>query len=107
VYFKICLLFQRQSSAPSLQLASEKFALLEAHQERNDLRGKIVESPEKLQRTLEELGAAVEKERAAIGEAERRARDLQAKLECCSKAEREVQKTVKLMEEAEAEVIII
>jgi hypothetical protein len=76
------------------------------HQERNDLRGKIVESPEKLQpeKILEELGAAVEKERAAIGEAERSARDLQVKLECCSKAEREVQKTVKLMEEAEAEV---
>ncbi|GAQ80464.1 hypothetical protein KFL_000540390 [Klebsormidium nitens] len=95
---------KQQANELADQLASEKFALLEAHQERAELRGKIVESPEKLQRTLEELGAAVERERAAIGEAERRARDLQAKLECCGKVEREVMKTVKLMEEAEAEI---
>eukprot|EP00850_Spirogloea_muscicola_P000885 SM000003S11130 [mRNA] locus=s3:1138193:1140561:+ [translate_table: standard] len=94
------------------KVANEKFLLLNARQEAVRLKAEIVESPEKLQRTLDELSSSVERERAAVGDAERRARDLQSKLDCVAKVctenptkvEREVQKCIGMMQEAEAEI---
>jgi hypothetical protein len=48
-----------------------------------------VQSPERLQARLEELAGGVEKERALVTDAERRSRDLQARMDtiakvCCS-----------------------
>ena len=45
----------------------------------------MVQSPEKLQARLEEIQGAVERERQAAGEGERRARDLQARLDAVAK----------------------
>ena len=45
----------------------------------------VVQSPEKLQARLEEIQRAVERERQATGEGERRARDLQARLDAVAK----------------------
>ena len=44
-----------------------------------------MQSPEKLQARLEEIQGAVERERQAAGEGERRARDLQARLDAVAK----------------------
>lgn len=74
-------------------------------QEGAQLRSEIVESPELLQRALEDLREKEKNERNSISEAERRSRDLQSKLECHAKVEREVQKCVTMMQEAEAELL--
>eukprot|EP00897_Mesotaenium_endlicherianum_P004693 jgi/Mesen1/4251/ME000022S03536 len=86
------------------KVQSDKQALHASKEEGARLRGEIVESPEKLQRTLEELNGAVERERCSVSETERRSRDLQSKLDCTAKAYREVQKCLDLMEEAETEL---
>jgi hypothetical protein len=44
-----------------------------------------VQSPEKLQARMEEMAAAVDRERGAVAEAERRLRDLQTRLDNISK----------------------
>lgn len=44
-----------------------------------------LQSPEKLRQVVEETASAVEKERAALSEGERTARDLQARLEAISR----------------------
>ena len=43
------------------------------------------QSPERLKAQMEEIAAAVERERAAVAEAERRLRDLQARLDTIAK----------------------
>ena len=43
------------------------------------------QSPERLKARMEEIAAAVERERAAVAEAERRLRDLQARLDTIAK----------------------
>ena len=45
-----------------------------------------MQSPERLQARLEELAGGVEKERALVSEAERRSRDLQARMDTIAKA---------------------
>ncbi len=45
----------------------------------------VVQSPERLQARLEELAGGVERERALVSEAERRSRDLQARMDTVAK----------------------
>ena len=47
--------------------------------------GFCVQSPERLQARLEELAGGVERERALVSEAERRSRDLQARMDAIAK----------------------
>ncbi|KAA6429432.1 MAG: hypothetical protein FRX49_00826, partial [Trebouxia sp. A1-2] len=61
-------------------------------------------SPERLQARLEELAGGVEKERALVTDAERRSRDLQARMDTIAKVEKEVVKAIRQMEEVEIEV---
>ena len=44
-----------------------------------------MQSPERLQARLEELAGGVEKERGLVSEAERRSRDLQARMDTIAK----------------------
>ena len=46
----------------------------------------LLQSPERLQARLEELAGGVEKERGLVSEAERRSRDLQARMDTIAKA---------------------
>eukprot|EP00271_Cylindrocystis_brebissonii_P004192 TRINITY_DN15784_c0_g1_i1.p1 TRINITY_DN15784_c0_g1~~TRINITY_DN15784_c0_g1_i1.p1 ORF type:complete len:460 (+),score=149.04 TRINITY_DN15784_c0_g1_i1:662-2041(+) len=86
------------------KVAAERALLLDEQQEVERLKGKIVESPEKLQRQLEELNEVLERERTLIGDLERRARELQSKVDGTAKAEREVHKCLTMMQEAETEL---
>lgn len=45
----------------------------------------VVQSPERLQARLEELAGGVERERGLVSEAERRSRDLQARMDTIAK----------------------
>ncbi|KAK9816471.1 hypothetical protein WJX72_000700 [[Myrmecia] bisecta] len=95
---------KQQTNVLADEAADLKFKLANARQEGDQLRSLIVESPEKLQAMLEEIQAAVERERSLVAEAERKARDLQARLDTVAKVEKEVQKAQRVMEEVESEL---
>ncbi|DBA98352.1 hypothetical protein WJX82_002463 [Trebouxia sp. C0006] len=95
---------KQQNNALADEASSAKFKLVDAQQEQLKLKGQIVESPERLQARLEELAGGVEKERALVTDAERRSRDLQARMDTIAKVEKEVVKAIRQMEEVEVEV---
>ncbi|KAF8060492.1 kpr-2 [Scenedesmus sp. PABB004] len=84
--------------------AAEKFELLAAKQENERLNDQIVQSPEKFQRSLAELTAAVESERGAVEEADRARSELAARQEMVGKVDKEVAKCIELMTELETAV---
>eukprot|EP00879_Flechtneria_rotunda_P009721 GHRR01010170.1.p2 GENE.GHRR01010170.1~~GHRR01010170.1.p2 ORF type:complete len:464 (+),score=213.62 GHRR01010170.1:562-1953(+) len=83
---------------------AEKFELLAAKQESDRLNDQIVQSPEKFQRSLAELTAAVEAERAQVEEADRACTGLAARQEMVIKVDKEIAKCVELMTELETAV---
>lgn len=83
---------------------AEKFELLAAKQENERLQDQIVQSPEKFQRSLAELTAAVEGERNAVEEADRACSELAARQEMVGKVDKELAKCIELMAEVETAV---
>eukprot|EP00854_Cymbomonas_tetramitiformis_P018737 gene18737-22376_t len=86
------------------KVAKEKSHVDSAHQEAQRLRGQIVQSPDRLQRALTDLSNTVEKDKSAVGDAEKKSRELQTRLDTLSKVERDVQKCVNMMMEADVEM---
>eukprot|EP00963_Diacronema_lutheri_P010908 scaffold1235_cov300-Pavlova_lutheri.AAC.7 len=84
--------------------ANCKFEAHNAKQEAELLRAQLVQSPEKIRQLMSRLEADVECEKKALAEAERKKRELQAKLDVLGKTEREIQKTMQSMQETEAEI---
>eukprot|EP00894_Picocystis_sp_ML_P004855 jgi/Pico_ML_1/55372/g1066.t1 len=84
--------------------ANCKFEAHNAKQEAELLRAQLVQSPEKIRQLMSRLEADVECEKKALVEAERKKRELQAKLDVLGKTEREIQKTMQSMQETEAEI---
>lgn len=74
--------------------------------EEEHLRMQIVHSPEKVRARLQEISNAVESERGALAEAEKRSRDFLARLEAVSRAEREVQRVVSVMTSADEAIAV-
>ncbi|KAK9808328.1 hypothetical protein WJX73_002253 [Symbiochloris irregularis] len=86
------------------EISSDRLRLKQAQLEGAQLRSQVIESPEKLQRKLEELSAAMEKERGLTVEAEKRMRDVQARLDAIARVERELGKAGAAVEEVGTEV---
>jgi kinetochore protein Nuf2 len=95
---------KQQANALTDEASQLRYKLSQARGAGEDLRAQIVQSPHKLQAQLEEISAAVERERGALLDAERRSRDLAQRLDAVSKVERDVAKAEAVMGEAEAEV---
>ncbi|KAK9821512.1 hypothetical protein WJX74_005779 [Apatococcus lobatus] len=95
---------RNQIASISEQSGAERLKLLDARQEADRLSGLIVESPEKLQQMVEEVAAAVEKERSLISDADRRSRDCSSRADAVAKVEKDLGKAMKQLEELEAEV---
>ncbi|BDA42068.1 probable kinetochore protein nuf2 [Coccomyxa sp. Obi] len=95
---------KQQANALADNAAEVKFSLQSAQQEGDELRGLIVESPEKLQARMGEIAAAIERERSGVADAERHLRDLQTRLDTIGKVEKDVNKAIALMEEVETEI---
>lgn len=64
----------------------------------------LLQSPEKFQRSLIELTAAVEGERSAVEEADRACSELAARQEMVGKVDKELAKCIELMAEVETAV---
>lgn len=69
-----------------------------------DLQAQIVTSPHKIRAVLEDLAGAVEVEQALFQEAEKRARDLAAKLDSALKIEKELARVILMMQETDVEI---
>jgi uncharacterized surface protein with fasciclin (FAS1) repeats len=67
------------------QCAAEKFALATARTEESKLRRSIVQSPARLQRSLVDLTNQIERDKGLVAEAEKRGRELAARLNALSK----------------------
>lgn len=81
-----------------------RYKLSQAQGQGELLRSQIVQSPQKVQALLAEISTAVERERGCVADAERRSRELGARLELVGKVEREVGKASGLMEGVETEI---
>lgn len=95
---------KQQANALTDEASQLRYKLSQARSTGEDLRSQVVHSPQKIQSLLEEIATAVDRERAALADAERRSRDLASRLDLIGKVEREVSKALGLMEEAETEI---
>ncbi|CAM6103162.1 unnamed protein product [Calypogeia fissa] len=85
-------------------IAGQNYMLQQAKQEESDLRGQIVESPEVLERALEETKATLASTEAGLEEARKNLQRWKQKLEAYTKAEKKVQKLLDLSEEAQKQL---
>ncbi len=69
-----------------------------------DLQAQIVTSPHKIRAVLDDLAGAVQVEQALSQEAEKRARDLAAKLDSALKIEKELARVISMMHETDVEI---
>ncbi|KAG7666604.1 putative kinetochore protein NUF2 [Nannochloris sp. 'desiccata'] len=95
---------KQQGNTLTDEASQLRYKLSQARGTGEDLRAQIVQSPQKIQALLEEIATAVERERIALVDADRRSRDLASRLEVVSKVERDVVKAVGMMEDAELEI---
>jgi kinetochore protein Nuf2 len=95
----------KQQAGSLADTSSElRMKLSSAMSAQEDLKSQIVHSPHKIKSMLEDVVAALEREKAALAESEKRARDVASRLDGASKLEKEVAKTLSLMQDAEGEV---
>jgi len=85
------------------QISEAKYKLLNAKQEQESLRSQIVPSPEKLKKTLVDLGESIEHEKENIAECHRRARGFAAKHDALAEADKDVARALRLLDEVELE----
>ncbi|KAL4537163.1 hypothetical protein Ndes2526B_g04925 [Nannochloris sp. 'desiccata'] len=85
---------KQQGNTLTDEASQLRYKLSQARGTGEDLRAQIVQSPQKIQALLEEIATAVERERIALVDADRRSRDLASRLEVVSKVERDVVKAV-------------
>lgn len=79
--------------------AARKLEVAQLTQVQQALRNSLVTSPEKLPRVLRELEENAERERQHTAASERAARDLLARLDVVQKLEKELERTMRAMEE--------
>lgn len=93
-----------QANSLTDEASQLRYKLSQARSTGEDLRAQIVQSPQKIEAMVEEMSSAVERERVAFADAERRIRELASRLEIASRLEKDIAKVVALMEETEVEI---
>jgi kinetochore protein Nuf2 len=83
---------------------NKKFIIVAAKQERQRLKAQVIQSPEKLRKSITDLEEGVENEKKALNATEAKARELRARLDCLEKIEKEVLQSVTAMEECGTEI---
>ena len=86
------------------EAAALRLRLGSAHGEAELLRSQVVQSPQKLEAALEALAAALDRERAAVADAERRQRELAGRADALARLEKDARKASSLMGELEGEI---
>jgi len=67
-------------------------------------KSQIVQSPEKVRKYIKDMGEALENEKAATEEVERKTREFKARAEGLSKIHKEITRAIQLLEELNAEM---
>lgn len=83
--------------------AGDKFMILNAKQENDRLRTQIVRSPEKLKRSLSDMGTAQERLKRDIRDSQGKAASLASRFEALGRLEEKVQKRIVNLDEALAD----
>jgi len=87
------------------KIAAQKFTLVTARQETDDLRAQIVQSPEKLKQDIQDLSRNVENEKNIYLEVEQHRLECESKVDSLAKVEKDIQKAIKRMGELETEMV--
>ena len=85
-------------------IAQRQGALRDAGSERERLQGSVVQSPERLQRALDDLDTQLEAQRAEVAQARERLAAAAARRDCSAAARAEVEKAATLMDELGEEI---
>ena len=99
-----CKALKQEQRALEQDIAQRQGALQAAGSERERLQGSVVQSPERLQRALDDLDAQLESQRAEVAQARERLAAVAARRDCSAAARAEVEKAATLMDELGEEV---
>jgi len=98
-------LLKQQVNEAQDKIAAQKFALITARQETDNLRSQIVQSPEKLKQDIQDLNRNVENEKNIYLEVEQHRLECESKVDSLTKVEKDIQKAIKRMGELEIEMV--
>ncbi|KAK9761747.1 kinetochore-associated Ndc80 complex subunit nuf2, variant 2 [Basidiobolus ranarum] len=85
-------------------LTNTQFLVMNCKQDCEKIRSLIVQSPEKLVQNLDELSATLSNTKSNVATVEKRARELQSKVDMMFFVEQDVFASIKLLEECEVEM---
>lgn len=86
-------------------LEDRQFFITKTQQEAEKIRPYIVDSPDRLQQVITDMGTSLSQEKAAVDNAERKNRALQTSADSFAIVEQDVSSAIKVMEECEAELL--
>lgn len=86
------------------EMSSYQFNILEAEKEIERLRGKIVNSPDRVKKEIEGIAVSLEDAKEELNAMERRHRELLAYSDTFARTEKDMLKTIELMREAEQDI---
>lgn len=86
-------------------LEDRQFFITTTLQEAEKIRPYIVDSPDRLQQVITDMGTSLSQEKAAVDNAERKNRALQTSADSFAIVEQDVSSAIKVMEECEAELL--
>lgn len=85
------------------KISADQFLVISGKQEAGRFRSQIVQSPEKLKRTIANLAHAVDEEKDKVNSIDKATLDMKTRLEGISRVEKEISKIFKVLETAEAD----
>ncbi|TPX67273.1 hypothetical protein SpCBS45565_g03982 [Spizellomyces sp. 'palustris'] len=85
------------------KLAKTQMTIMNLKQDCIRLKSRIVQSPEKLKASISEMNNSLQSDKATIGATEKKARELQNKIDMMSLVEQDIVTCLKLMDECEVE----
>jgi len=99
-----CKTLKQEQRALEQDIAQRQGALQAVGSERERLQGSVVQSPERLQRALDDLDAQLEAQRADVAQARERLAAANARRDCSAAAQAEVEKAATLMDDLGEEI---
>ncbi|KAJ3016259.1 kinetochore-associated Ndc80 complex subunit nuf2 [Thoreauomyces humboldtii] len=94
---------KREKNDLSESLSKTQMTILDLKQNCVRLKSRIVQSPEKLKASISDMNSNLQSDKATVASTEKRARELQVKIDMMSAVEQDITSCLKLMEECDAE----
>ncbi|KAJ3092285.1 kinetochore-associated Ndc80 complex subunit nuf2 [Quaeritorhiza haematococci] len=94
---------KKQKNELNDKLANNQFLLVNCKQDCNRLKSRIVHSPEKLKQALQDMSNTLSNEKTNVASLEKKARELQSKMDAMTAVEQDVSGCITLMDDCLAE----